>query len=68
MTPPPMKPSTVFLGLRTMRGVDPKKNPHMYAAMSLMVMMDMEKMYQTMPCWRVRLRRCPAPTMKRVAR
>jgi hypothetical protein len=36
-----------------MRGREPKKNPHMYAAMSLRVIMDMAKMYQAIPYSRV---------------
>ena len=39
-TPPPMNPSQVFLGDNLMRGVFPKKNPKMYAIISLQMIME----------------------------
>jgi hypothetical protein len=37
---PPMNPSHVFLGESLMSGVFPKKNPNIYAMISLQIIMD----------------------------
>mmetsp|Transcript_5561 Transcript_5561/g.25031 ORF Transcript_5561/g.25031 Transcript_5561/m.25031 type:complete len:204 (+) Transcript_5561:3940-4551(+) len=46
---PPMNPSHVFFGDILMRGVRPKKKPHMYAAASLKKTIDTGNTNQIMP-------------------
>jgi hypothetical protein len=38
--PPPIKPSHVFFGDSLIKGVFPKKNPNIYAMMSLQIIIE----------------------------